>query len=143
MKNSNYRIILSLLTVACSIASTNIHQSIAQAASTTATSTSANRVILLAVAITILETNAGHIFRNAAGHLTTDTPANRKTLVDVASDSKNYLGKDKYGNDWYGKTRADNTQVWVRVRNSQVTNGGVNATPGTYDAQLGILKPGD
>ena len=143
MKNSNCRIILSLLAIAYSMASSNIHQPTAHAASNAAASAPSNRVILLAVAITLLETNAGHIFRNALGHLTTDTPANRKILIDVASDPKNYLGKDKYGNDWYGKTRADNIQVWVRVRNSQVTNGGVNATPGTYDAQLGILKPGD
>lgn len=79
--------------------------------------------------ITISERAASHIFRDAAGHLPEDTAANRSLLLKVANNSANKVGTDQWGNDWYAQTQSDGSQVWVRVRNGQVTNGGVNATP--------------
>lgn len=41
-----------------------------------------------------------HIFCDRPGHLI-DTPHNRQLLLEVAGDSKNYLGTDKYGKAWH------------------------------------------
>jgi hypothetical protein len=75
--------------------------------------------------VEFFENNVKHIFRNSPGHLT-DTPANRQLLIDVASNAKNYLGKDKFGHEWYAKVRDDGSQVWVRVLNGEIRNGGLN-----------------
>ena len=69
----------------------------------------------------------GHIFRNAPGHLP-DTPDHRQLLIDTAFNSSNYLGTDKWGNDWYAYIQADGTQVWVQVRKGEIINGGLNLT---------------
>jgi len=69
-----------------------------------------------------------HIFRKDDGHII-DTPENIKRILDVANDSKNYLGKDIRGNEWYAKIESDNSQTWVRVRNLKVDNAGVNIIP--------------
>ena len=82
-----------------------------------------------------------HIFRNEEGHFPKDTQANRKKLLDVANDSSNYLGKDKYGNEWYAKTNADGTQTWVKVRDGKIDNGGLNKTPKTYNSETGLSSP--
>ncbi|MEU4215459.1 FG-GAP-like repeat-containing protein [Actinoplanes sp. NPDC026623] len=93
-----------------------------------------------AAAISILENAAGHIFRDSPGHLREDTSANRSLLEGTANNKQNYLGQDQYGNDWYAQTRTDGSQVWARVRNGQITNGGVNATPGTWDPLRGLVR---
>ena len=77
--------------------------------------------------------------RDAAGHLAEDTPENRALLTETANDPANLLGQDQYGNDWYARTRTNGSQVWVRVRNGQITNGGVNSTPRTWDQQRGLV----
>lgn len=90
--------------------------------------------------VTISPTDLSHIFRNAPGHLPDDTPQNRQLLIDTASDPDNYLGNDKYGNEWYSETRPDGTQVWVKVRNDVIRNGGVNQTPRTFNPVSGLSK---
>jgi hypothetical protein len=93
------------------------------------------------VAVGIDENAAGHIFKDAAGHLAEDTPANRELLTSTASRAENYLGTDKYGNEWYARTRADGTQVWVRVQNGAIRSGGVNPSPGTWNPQTALKRP--
>jgi filamentous hemagglutinin len=68
------------------------------------------------------ESRIGHIFRQARGHFHEDTPANRRTLLDVAVRRTNYVGTDRFGNDWFA---ADHTgrQIWVHVRDGRITNG--------------------
>ena len=59
-----------------------------------------------------LDKRANHIFRNIEGHFLEDTLANRKILIDTVLNTDNYLGNDKWGNNWYAKAQADNTQIW-------------------------------
>jgi filamentous hemagglutinin len=67
-----------------------------------------------------------------------DTPANRALIENTANNKANYLGTDKYGTDWYAKTQADGTQVWVECRNGTITNGGLNASPKPFNPETGL-----
>ncbi len=78
-----------------------------------------------------------HIFDDREGHLP-DTPANRQLLVDVANESDNYLGKDKYGNDWHARTEADGSQTWTESRGGIIQNGGSNNPPREWDNDGGL-----
>ncbi|MCA0328008.1 MAG: filamentous hemagglutinin family protein [Proteobacteria bacterium] len=81
-----------------------------------------------------------HIFRDADGHVL-DTVANRNMIQEVTRDGRSFLGKDKYGNDWYAQTRPDGSQVWVKARNGEIINGGLNPTPKAYSPQTGLQAP--
>ncbi|MFT9078668.1 hypothetical protein [Ethanoligenens sp.] len=78
-----------------------------------------------------------HIFNDNSGHVI-DTPGNRKALVDTANDPNNYLGKDKYGNNWYAKHQDDGTQIWVETRNGQIWDGGINNSLRSWNGQTGL-----
>ena len=82
-----------------------------------------------------------HIFRKAKGHLAEDTPANRALLEDVANDPTCRLGTDMNGNVWYARLQADGSQIWVRVRGTEITDGGVNTVPRPWDSITGLCKP--
>ena len=86
------------------------------------------------------DSTTGHIFRDAEGHIP-DTPENRALLEDVANDSANFRGTDKYGNEWYTKTQSDGSQVWVESRNGNIFEGGVNNTPKPWNPDTGLKKP--
>jgi len=88
--------------------------------------------------ISICENSAAHIFRNAAGHLVEDTVSNRELLIN-ASRAENYLGTDKWGNGWYAQLQSNGTQVWTQVRDGQITNGGVNQIPRSWDPNQGLV----
>jgi len=93
--------------------------------------------------ISIDEKRVKHIFRHENGHLT-DSAEHRKLLADTASDSRNYLGTDRFGNEWYAKTLEDGSQIWTQVRKGQITNGGLNPNPRIYNSQSGLsnlMKP--
>lgn len=81
-----------------------------------------------------------HIFREKEGHIE-DTPQNRSLLETVANDKENYVGTDSYGMQWYSKTQADGSQVWVRVRNNTIQNGGINNPPKIWNPSTGYNKP--
>jgi hypothetical protein len=81
-----------------------------------------------------------HIFRDAKGHLK-DTPENRALLEKVANDPQNYLGTDKYGNEWYAKILDDGTQVWVEARNGKIFDGGINQKPRPWNDDTGLKQP--
>jgi len=87
-----------------------------------------------------LEKRASHIFRKIEGHFEEDTPAKRKILIDTALNADNYLGKDKWGNNWYGKTQADGTQIWVQVRKGEIINGGFNEIPRPWNSLTGFSR---
>jgi RHS repeat-associated protein len=86
----------------------------------------------------ISEANVGHTFRNATGHLADDTAANR-TLLRGAAQPGNKVGSYN-GIDTYTQLQSDGSQVWVEVRNGEITNGGVNQTPYTWDPTAGKLR---
>lgn len=81
-----------------------------------------------------------HIFRDAEGHVL-DTPANRKMIQDVTRDLENFLGLDRYGNQWFAQIRSDGSQVWVKARNGKIINAGVNFPPRSYNPQTGLQVP--
>ncbi|MBL8131334.1 MAG: hypothetical protein JNL42_05720 [Anaerolineae bacterium] len=68
-----------------------------------------------------------HIFDARLGHVP-DSVANRQMLINTVNRS-NYLGLDTHGNRWYASIRPDGKQIWVRVRNGEIINGGVNDIP--------------
>jgi uncharacterized Zn-binding protein involved in type VI secretion len=88
----------------------------------------------------IFEKNAQHIFRESkkGGHFTKDSLEARKKIIEVASNKKNYLGPDKHGNQWYGKTQSNGSQVWAQVRDGQIRAGGINKPPKPYDPKTGL-----
>ncbi|MEQ0777667.1 DUF637 domain-containing protein [Paraburkholderia tropica] len=96
----------------------------------------------IAGATNSLPTNSSqlsHIFRDDVGHLT-DTPENQQTLVNMVNNPQNLLGSDAYGNQWYAQTLPDGTQLWGSVRNGVIQNGGLNATPKTYNPATGLSR---
>ena len=82
--------------------------------------------------VKFFENNLKHIFRESPGHLA-DTPINRQLLIDTASNPQNYLGKDRFGNEWYSKTLENGTQTWVEVRNGLIRNAGLNKVPDVFE----------
>jgi RHS repeat-associated protein len=90
--------------------------------------------------IKIDDKSKDHIFRKAPGHFEEDTNENRETLENVANEPHNYNGKDKYGNEWYAKILPNGKQIWTRVRNGKITNGGVNDIPKRFDAETGLNR---
>jgi filamentous hemagglutinin len=90
--------------------------------------------------IGIDEARAGHIFRDSEGHIS-DTPANRQLLENVANDPSAILGTDKYGTTWAAKLNPDGTQTWVGIRGGNVSYGGINQTPKSFNPQTGLASP--
>jgi hypothetical protein len=87
-----------------------------------------------------IEQRKAHIFRSVEGHFAHDTPANRQLLIDTVLNINNYLGKDKWGNDWYAQTRTDNTQIWVQIRKGEIINGGLNSIPRPWNSITGFSR---
>ena len=85
------------------------------------------------------KTTENHIFRDKEGHVL-DTPENRKTLEDTANDPSNYLGKDKYGNDWHAQDLEDGRQAWTESRNGRIFDGGINDTPRPWNPDTGLKQ---
>ncbi len=76
----------------------------------------------------IAESATEHIFRDAAGHLAEDTPENR-ALIEGVVKSVNYVRTGGGGETLYRETLPNGTQVWAKVFEGAITNGGVNNVP--------------
>jgi filamentous hemagglutinin len=87
------------------------------------------------------ESQTKHIFGDREGHLP-DTPANRALLRATASNPQNFLGTDRFGNQWFAELNGDGTQIWVRVRGGVINNGGLNQVPRTFNPESGLSAPG-
>jgi RHS repeat-associated protein len=79
-------------------------------------------------AVPFAEHNLEHIFRDSAGHFAEDTTENR-ALVQSAVKPGNYVRTGGGGEQLFRETLPDGTQVWAKVYDGKVTNGGLNQTP--------------
>jgi hypothetical protein len=86
-----------------------------------------------------LTKNARYIFRLAPGHFAEDTLAARQRLIETATNPNCYLGKDKYGTDWYAQTLTSGEQIWVQVRNGEIRNAGINPIPRIWQPGIGLV----
>ncbi len=68
------------------------------------------------------------IFRDAPGHLAAATPENRALIESVVNPEK-CVRTGGGGEDLYRETLPNGTQVWAKVYNGPITNGGVNQVP--------------
>ena len=81
-----------------------------------------------------------HIFREDEGHLTF-SEKNVKIISKLINNDKNItLEKDKNGNTWYSKTNEDGSQIWEKVHNGTLSNGGINKTHRPLDKDTGYDK---
>lgn len=78
-----------------------------------------------------------HMFADRPGHLA-DTVENRALLESVANNPDNFLGIDSMNTQWYAQIQADGSQVWARVWNGSIFNGGINAIPRPWDMVTGL-----
>lgn len=83
------------------------------------------------------DSQLNHIFRERKGHLT-DTPEHRQLIVDTANNTKNYVGRDSYDNSWFEKIQSDGSQIWVKTRDSIISDAGKNDTPREFDPESGL-----
>jgi len=78
-----------------------------------------------------------HMFADRPGHLP-DTEENRALIESVANNPNNYLGIDSMNTYWYAQTQPDGTQLWARVWNGFIFNGGINERPRTWNSVTGL-----
>lgn len=78
-----------------------------------------------------------HIFRDKKGHML-DTAENQELLKNLVKNPENYLGKDVYLNDWYGKILDNGKQLWAWMRNNTIRNAGLNETPRVFNNRTGL-----
>ncbi len=91
--------------------------------------------------IEISEQYVNHIFRDSKGHFPVDTQYNRRMLIETASNKKNYLGLDQFGNKWYSRTTQEGNQIWAQVRDNKIRYGGINETPKVWNPKTGLSSP--
>ena len=86
----------------------------------------------------------GDVLNNMAttidGHFADDNQINRQLLIKTVLNLDNYLGKDKWGNDWFVKNLVDGKQIWVQTRNNEIINGGLNLTPRNWNSLTGLSR---
>ncbi|PHY43737.1 hypothetical protein CS311_15195, partial [Lactiplantibacillus plantarum] len=69
------------------------------------------------------------MYKNTEGHFPNWSQEHDDTLLRVAQRKSNFKRMDIHGNDWYAETIKDNKQIWVRVRDGKITDGGINSRP--------------
>lgn len=83
------------------------------------------------------ESQLNHIFGNRPGHLP-NTLQNQQMILRVANNNENYIGTDKYGNNWYAQIQSDGSQIWARVNGDVINNAGKNETPRIWNGESGL-----
>lgn len=78
-----------------------------------------------------------HMFADRPGHLL-DTPENRALLESVANNPNNFLGTDSMNTQWYAQIQSDGSQIWARVWNGSIFNGGINEIPREFNPITGL-----
>lgn len=78
-----------------------------------------------------------HIFRNEFGHLI-KSEKNMQLVLSVSNNPDCYIGTDSKGKKWYAKLLDDESQVWVSVYNSTVSDAGLNVKPRQFDTESGL-----
>ncbi|MBI6871800.1 hypothetical protein [Clostridium aciditolerans] len=53
----------------------------------------------------------------------------------------NFLGKDKYGSEWYARITEEGKQIWAQVRNEEIRNGGINDSIKLFHHDTGLSSP--
>jgi hypothetical protein len=69
-----------------------------------------------------------HMFRDVPNHVP-DTAENRELITETANDPKNYEYTEPSGAKIYRENLKDGTQVWAKVYDGRITNGGINSVP--------------
>ena len=77
------------------------------------------------------------MFADRPGHLP-DTPENRALLESVANNQRHYLGTDSMNTQWYAQIQSDGSQIWARVWNGSIFNGGINEVPREWSPVTGL-----
>ena len=80
-----------------------------------------------------------HMFADRDGHLA-DSPATRERVKELVNRAEHYLGRDKWGNEWYAQIDAEGHQLWAVVRDGTIQNCGLNAVPRQWDPQTGLSR---
>ena len=78
-----------------------------------------------------------HMFADRPGHLP-DTPENRTLVESVANNPNNFLGMDSMHTQWYAQIQSDGSQIWARVWNGSIFNGGINEVPREWNLVTGL-----
>jgi hypothetical protein len=58
--------------------------------------------------------------------------------MQVANNPANILGTDWSGNIWAAANLSDGKQIWVQIRDGQITNGGINPVPRVFNPSTGL-----
>ena len=79
-----------------------------------------------------------HIYRKKEGHLLF-SENNIRLLSNLINNDKNIiLINSKNGNTWYAKIDDDGSQIWGKVYNNKLSNGGLNTIPRKLDIFTGL-----
>ena len=63
-----------------------------------------------------------------------------KIFEDVVNDVQCYLGKCKWGTEWYQKTLDNGKQIWVEVYKNTIREAGINDEPKAYNSKIGLKE---
>ena len=61
-------------------------------------------------------------------------------MNNLVKDPKNYLGPDKYNNQWFGKMLENGEQIWAKAQAGEVISAGINSQPIPHNPMTGMSK---
>ena len=81
-----------------------------------------------------------HIFRDDDGHLSF-SEENVDIISNLINNDKNkVLDSDKNNNSWFESIKSDGSQLWGKVHDNVLSDGGLNKTPKELDEDTGFDK---